>query len=412
MSKLSRVIFLSNHLRGPKGSAGARSWHQTLALSKKFMVSVIIPGIDPVTAKPVTAESYEGLPFDRVFVSKIYVPENNRSRIITRAAYYLRMIPRQLIMALNIKQPSAVLSMSLPITTLAVAFLVSLVKRVPLIVDVRDMPFDMAEEIGYLKKGVFLSILKASERFLLRRAAAVVTNSPRYQNELIAKGIPVERIHLALIGFDGFDSPSVAQVQQSRTEMLSKLDGKTDFISLFSGTLGYALSVDVIIKLARLMQDDRSFGFVLVGDGQRYEELRETCKNENLNVVFTGRITKQKVASICKAANCLLYPGGSGRYSGSLLGNKVFDYIGAERPILYMGGDSAVWDLISNANAGLRTPSNDVNGMRDILMFFRTNPSACRELSPGISYLRSEKLTATDSANIVRDVVYRNIHTQ
>ena len=77
-----------------------------------------------------------------------------------------------------------------------------------------------------------------------------------------------------------------------------------------------------------------------------------------------------------------------------------------------MGGDSAVWDLISNANAGLCIPSSNINGMKDILMFFRTNPSACRELSPGISYLRSEKLTATDSANIVRDVVYRIIHNQ
>jgi len=53
------LLYYSNHLRGPKGSAGARTWHQVARISDAFDTTVIIPEIDPVTAQPVTDETFE-----------------------------------------------------------------------------------------------------------------------------------------------------------------------------------------------------------------------------------------------------------------------------------------------------------------------------------------------------------------
>ena len=350
------ILYFSNHLRGPKGSAGARSWHQVKKLSDSFHVSVVIPSIDPVTSKPVTAETYDGLDFKKVDVIKISTSSNDRSSIYKRTRYYLSAMKGQLRAGLKpAKKPSIVLCMGLPLTTLLVAWITAIRNRAFFVVDVRDMPFETAYEVGYIKSRVIIRLALLAENFLLKRADHILTNSPRYKPALINKGVKESRVTVAYIGYDNFAEPSMSSIENWRRNIAEKLAPETEFVGVYSGTLGHAFPVESILEGARLLSNEKKYGFVFLGDGQRMDEFIEASEKYNLNAVFLGRVAKDSVASICRAVDYCIYPAHSGDFSAAILGNKVFDYLGARKPILYIGNDSAVWDLISNTDSGLKS---------------------------------------------------------
>lgn len=402
---MKKILYFSNHLRGPKGAAGARSWHQVRRLGDDYEVCVIIPAIDPVTAQTVTEQTFAGLNPNTVTVKRVHVGSNDRSSLWRRTRYYLAAMPRQFWYGITAKRPDVVLSMGLPITTLFLAWLASVWHRSKLVVDVRDLPFDTAAELGYIRNKIVIATLRGIEGFLLRRADAVITNSPRYVPALGAKGIAANKITLAYIGYDAFEAPSLDIISDWRAEMLAKLDPATEVIAIYSGTLGFVVPIEEILAGAMALKEERRFGFVFLGDGQRLEKFREVAETNGLNAYFAGRVTKMEVMAACRAADLCLYPSSPGRFSGAILGNKVFDYLGADKPVLYVGKDSAVWDLLQELKAGVFTPLGAPEEFAQNVRQLSDNDYLARSLSGNAAKLETRGLTAVASANQVATVI-------
>lgn len=397
---MKNILFFSNHLRGPHGSAGARSWHQVKHLSDMFKIRVILPAIDPVTARSVTPDDYAGLP-DTVEVSLVNVRRNDRSSKWRRAVYYMSAVPKQIWHGLRGSRPDIVLAMSLPITTLGVAWLTSALRRSAFAVDVRDMPYDMAEEIGYLKNRMLLRVLRGLEAFFLRRADIVLTNSPRYAGFLSARGVNPAKITVAMIGYDDFEDPSAEEIDNWRLRLEARLAPQTRMIGVYSGTLGYAMPVEEVLNGAGALAEDKRFGFVFLGDGQRIAEFREYSEKHGLNAFFAGRVNKEDVMAVCRAGDYCIYPAAKGVYSGAMLGNKVFDYLGAGRPVLYVGDDSAVWDLLNELGAGICVNLGDADGLARVAKRFLTEPNLVKQLENGANKLIERGYTAEASAKLL-----------
>lgn len=400
------VLFFSNHLRGPHGAAGMRSWHQARHLAQDFDVTVVIPAIDPVTARPVSPESYAPLP-PEVTVRLVPVAENDRRSLKSRARYYLSAVPRQIWLGLNAPRAQIVLSMGLPITTLSIAWLSAIWHRCPLVVDVRDMPFEMAGEIGFIKNRWMLRLLIAVDTFLLRRAEQIVTNSPRYKQLLAARGLAENRITVAMIGYDGLNAPSDAQIADWRNRMKAELGPEVMVVGLFAGTMGAALPIKALIDGAAELSNDPRVGFAFLGDGQELANLQALATEQGARIWFPGRVTKQDVAAACRAADFCLYPAENGTFSGALLGNKIFDYLGAGRPILYMGHDSAVRDLILDMKAGTCFEPQDSASFAAGVVKLIDSPNHRAELTVSGTALETKGLTAAASAHKLRDLLHR-----
>lgn len=355
----SKIFFISNHLRGPKGAAGTRSWQQVKELSKSFDITVAIPEVDPVTGHLVTAETYDGLNRDRVSVKLVSCTSLDRASKISRVLFYVTAGFGQFIEGLKIRHPSCILVMSLPLTSLWVGMFLSRIKGCPLVVDVRDLPFDTAAEVGYLRKGFFLNLAIFAESFALRSASFVVCNSERYKPMLINRGVSAERIETLVIGYDDFDAPSQNLVNEFRYKILNCFsNSKPTFVGIFVGTFGHVVEVETVLEAARLLKHRKDIGFLFVGSGQRLLEYQARAEREGLVVHFTGRVTKENIQPMCRAADFCIYSAKAGEMSAAMLGNKLFDYLGAEKPVIYSGPESAVLDVIKMLNAGLATPEN------------------------------------------------------
>ena len=402
------ILFFSNHLRGPKGSAGARSWHQVKAISEKNYITVIIPSVDPVSSQPVTEETFEGLN-ENAKIIRIKTTKNNRNSKISRTVFYLSAMLSQIKYGLRTKDIDLVLSMSLPITLLATATLISKVRKVPLIIDVRDLPFETASELGYIKSELFIKFLKKIENYCLRQAVNVVTNSPRYIPYLEKFGVSKNKIILAPIGYDDFPPPSSELVEKWRNKINMLFPVKPKHLTMYAGTIGFAFPVDEILKGAKLLSNDSSIGFIFVGDGQRLEEFEEFAEKNNINAVFLGRVTKQDTHAICRVTDVCLYPAKQGKFSAAILGNKIFDYLGAEKPIIYIGPDSAVADVITELKAGIICSNGEPEYFVKSLTKILGSNDVYNTFVNGTKEFRAAGYTAPQSAQKLLKIINDNL---
>jgi glycosyltransferase involved in cell wall biosynthesis len=312
----------------------------------------------------------------------------------------------QLAIGLSIRRPSAIVSMSLPITQLAVAAVVSVIRRTPLIVDVRDLPFETAAEIGYLHPRWLVTLLVRVETLLLRRAVVLLTNSPHYKKHLGRRGIDEQRITVAPIGYDDFGPVSEDLVDAWRRRFQIAFGAEPPkFVAVYAGTIGHAFPIGRLLDVASHLSSGSSIGLVMLGDGQRLDEYSARAARDNLPVRFLGRVPKEEVHAACRAASACLYPAGDGVYSAAILGNKIFDYLGAERPIVYIGHRGAVSDIMEQLGAGVVCSPDSPEESAQLLERLSQDALWQRSLAKRASRYREAGLTARASAELLRRLV-------
>lgn len=397
-----RILYISNHLRGPGGAAGTRSWQQAKVLSETLDVTVVLPETDPVTAQPVSSDTYAGLNLGRVDVRPVRSIKLDRSRKWKRVLFYIICSMGQFWAGLKTRNIVCVMAMSLPLTSLIVATILAFFKRAPLIVDVRDLPLETAIEMGYLRDGPILRFALWLENRCLGCARMVLTNSPHYKPMLEGRGIKAARIVVAPIGYDGFEAPTDAEVSKWRQDMQSRFTAsKPSVLGIYCGTFGHVVEVEAVLEAAGLLKDRPDIGFVCVGSGQRLAEYRAKVADQDLNVIFLGRVPKNAIQPICRAGDFCLYSAKDGKMSAAMLGNKVFDYLGAERPVVYCGPDSAVSQIIDELSAGLVSPTGDVQTLADNIARLVDDPALRAELGANASGYCAAGYTAAASARVL-----------
>jgi len=126
---------------------------------------------------------------------------------------------------------------------------------------------------------------------------------------------------------------------------------------------GHALSnaLDTLIETAELSKNDPSISYVLIGKGVEKDRLREKAKNLE-NVFFLPPVSKLQVPSALQQAD-ILYVGAKPcslyRYGISM--NKVYDYMMAEKPILF--GIESFNNEVEEAQCGVTIPPEDSVGL-------------------------------------------------
>jgi colanic acid biosynthesis glycosyl transferase WcaI len=359
-------LYFSNHLRGPAAAAGARTWHQCRNSPSPVRVAVVIPDVDPVSATKVEERHYAGLDFSRIEVIRLPSAPLDRNRKLSRAWYYGALTFRQFLAGFRATRPQAIISMSLPLSMLLVARIVSWLRRVPLYVDVRDLPFDVAREIGYAKSPAWMRLAAKLEAAVIRSADLAFTVSPRFKTALEARGC--RRVVYNPIGFDDFET-TAAEPGYSRAALESRFQpAGSKFLVVAAGTLGHVTEVSALLQAAVRLKSRPDIGFLLAGDGQNLGRYQREVADNGANVRFLGRVSKASIAEICRNVDAAYYGSSGGYYTNAMLGNKIFDYMGAGLPVVYHGPDSAVRDVVASADCALLSGADDLQELVDHLV--------------------------------------------
>jgi len=152
------------------------------------------------------------------------------------------------------------------------------------------------------------------------------------------------------------------------------------FIVLFAGNVGTAQAMEVIIGAAELLQTYKEIHFVVVGQGGRWEWLRQQSGLRGLgNMHLPGRFPVDAMPGLMSKASALLVTLTDQPIFAMTVPAKIQAYMAVGRPIIAcLNGEGA--RLVCEANAGIAVAAGDAQGLAEAVLRLFEMPREQRDL--------------------------------
>ena len=160
--------------------------------------------------------------------------------------------------------------------------------------------------------------------------------------------------------FKKIDVPSSDSIHE-------ELDG--EFNVVFTGNIGYAQGLDVIIDAANILRNNSSIKWHFVGDGRAKEELESKVGKLSLTetVKFWGRKPESEMPKYLSVADAALLVLKEDKVFEMTLPAKLQTYFACEIPVLAsIDGEAA--EVVKEAKAGYVSPAGDAEKLAEIVL--------------------------------------------
>lgn len=350
-----KILFLT-HYFPPEGNAPAS---RTYDNSKRWVAAgheVTVLTCAPNVPDGKVYEGYKNKLWQEEWIDGIrvirvwtFVAANKGAAL--RILNYLSYLLTAGFFGLFLPRPDVLVSTSPQFFCGLAGMLLAKVRRLPRILEVRDIWPESIQAVGAMKKSFLTRMLEYVELFMYRSADRIVTVGPGYRDKLIERGVPAEEIDVITNGADlDFYTPGAADQGFLKAY---NLEGK--FTAAYVGTIGMASGLEVALEASRKLQSegDDSIRFLLVGDGAQREELEAKAKAEGLtHVVFTGRLDKSMMPAVLRSADaCFIHLRKSDLFK-TVLPSKLFEAFAVGRAVV-LGVDGSAREVLEAADGGI-----------------------------------------------------------
>lgn len=249
------------------------------------------------------------------------------------------------------------------------AWLISVLRRRPFLLEIRDLWPEFAIDMGVLKNPFLIRISRWLEGFLYRRASHLLVNSPAYCDYLIDKGVPAAKISFIASAADvGLYDPA-ANGKTYREEV--GLNGQ--FVVTYAGTMGPSHGLETAVDAASLVQDDPGIHFLFVGDGKERGKLEARAQSLGLrNVTFAGTCPKGRIPEVLAASDACLATLLNIPMFRTTYPTKVFDYMAAGRPTV-LAIDGVIREVMESAGGGVSVSPGNAREVADAIRWLKQN---------------------------------------
>ena len=295
-------------------------------------------------------EQYSG-----VRVLRSYVYRSLHRSFVWRVVSFLSFMFSSVWTARRAGPVDVVMGTSPPIFQAFSALGVAMIRRVPFLLEVRDLWPAFAVDMGVLKAPFLIKASEFLEGFLYRRATHILVNSPAYREHVIASGIAPDKVSFISNGVDTdmFDPDATGARLRTAWQASDK------FVVTYAGALGAANDIDTLLRAADRLGHRPEIQFVLVGDGKERPRLERLSAEMRLtNVLFAGTKSKAEMPEVLAASNACLAILQNIRMFKTTYPNKVFDYMAAGRPTI-LAIDGVIRAVIETSGGGLFVPPGD-----------------------------------------------------
>lgn len=238
-----------------------------------------------------------------------------------------------------------------------------------LIFEVRDIwPLTLIELGGYSPSHPFVKFMGLFEKFALIKSDFVISNLPNYNLHIKELGINRNFEYLP----NGISIEELVDIEPISEDLKSKIP-KNKFIVGYTGKFGISNAVDDLIAAIGKLKNYNDIFFVLVGNGQEKEKLKESCSDLN-NIIFFDSINKKQIQSMLEYFD-VCYIGWKKKkiYEFGVSPNKIFDYMYSGKPILHAINTKN--DIVSLANCGLTVEAENHEAIaRGIIELYKMSP--------------------------------------
>jgi len=341
-------------------------------------------------------------------VYRCHVSESYNKSFLGRFWAYLSFVFSSVIAALFcVKRPDVIVVTSPPLTVAMVMWIVSRIRRVPAVFEVRDLWPESAIDTGVLKSRILIRMSYWLERLAYREARWINALTPAFVEKLVdEKGVPRSRISMIPNGADldiMIPGPKANHVRE-------KLGLSDEFVISYFGAHGRANRVGQLLDVAELLKTSMpDVRIMLVGDGMEKPMIVEEVRTRGLDNVFPlDAVPKSKVCDYINASDICTAVLMKNDTFKTVYPNKVFDYMSCGRPII-LGIDGVARELVENAGSGVFAEPENPEDFCRVIRELRAKPGLLEQMGKnGLAFVRekySRKHLAMEYIKVLKGIV-------
>ena len=233
----------------------------------------------------------------------------------------------------------------------------SLLKRRPWVMEVRDLWPESIKNVGAVKSGVVMRFFEWWEKRLYKTSQKIVVVTEAFKRFISAKGISGTKIHVVTNGAN----IDLFRPREKNTALLERLGLEKKTVVSYIGTHGMAHKLDFILHCAGKVENP-DIHFLLVGAGaEKANLLKLRDKLALKNVTMLDPVSKEEVPDYLSITDLVLINLSKSPVFKTVIPSKIFETAAMQIPIL-LGVDGESRGIIEKYQAGLYyEPENETD---------------------------------------------------
>lgn len=375
------ILFLSDNFP-PEGNAPATRLHEhasrwvragheitVITCAPNFPEGKLFPGYRNAWRQ---VEFLDGI---RVVRVKTFITANEG--FLKRTLDYLSFMLMATVMSLFERRPDVVVATSPQFFCAVAGWIVSVLKWRPFVFELRDLWPASIMAVGAMRKSFAIRILEAIELFLYRRAAAVVSVTESFREDLVARGIGRDKVQVVINGVDLSRYEPRPRDQDLAREF--GLEGR--FVAGYLGTHGLAHALPKVLEAAERLRERDDIAFIFAGSGaERGRVERIVAERQLTNVKLIPRQPKEQMPALWSLCDVCVVPLRNSPVFATVIPSKIFEAMGMGVPILMSLPRGEATDIIERTGSGICVEPEDPEALSNALIALADNPRLVEQL--------------------------------
>lgn len=456
-----RLLYLMTYCAPEKAASNYLGQNRNEAFSKEgWGMEIYVPtpsrGLSEDMRKEYLKKSHrrENAYGDYMTIHRFLMYREGRNPFLRAIRYFLISFMHFFlgVFAKDARQCDLIFTNSTPPIQGAMAALVKKVRHIPFVYNLQDIFPDSLVGTGLAKKGGLLwKIGRVIENFTYRNADKIIVISEDFKRNIMAKGVPEEKI---VVIYNWVDEEAVVDVPRSENKLFDKygLD-RSKFYVTYNGNIGLTQNMDMLLEVAKELQQNcgssspigsleaatqrlrnvengseaaslqlrevmngseaalqplgtvekgsspagvqggREIHFVLVGEGAYKAEVEKQIKEQGItNVTLLPFQPYEDISHVFSLGDVSLVISKPGVGANSVP-SKTWSIMSASRPVLANFDENELKTIIENNHCGIFTKAGDKEAFKEAILKLYHNPELCKEYGSNGRRFVMENLT-------------------
>lgn len=238
-------------------------------------------------------------------------------------------------------------------------------RKVPFIYLLQDVFPDSLVTTGLAKKdGVLWKIGRIVENTVYKNANKIIVISQGIKRNIMAKGVPEEKIEVIS---NWIDLDSVHPVSQSENKLIEEfsIDPKK-FLVVYAGNFGAAQGAEIVLKAAEMLKDEKEIQFLIFGGGAYFEKAKKEAERMD-NVFIHELMPADRISEVYSLGDVALITCKPGTGNAGMP-SKTWSIMACNTPIIAsFDTNSDLADVIKDSGAGMCVEPGDVDALVKVI---------------------------------------------
>jgi glycosyltransferase involved in cell wall biosynthesis len=367
------ILFLS-HYFPPEVNAPASRTHEHCKRWVEIGHAVTVITCAPNHPRGVVYPGYKNKFWQRdekdgIQVRRVWTYLAANEGFIKRSLNYVSYMFTATLAAWFVRKPNLVVTTSPQFFNGLAGYLVSRLRRIPWVLEIRDLWPESILIVGAIKNPIIITLLRKLELFAYRHCDHIVVVTDSFKKYLIDKGIDAKKIDVLKNGAElTFFKPS------ARSENLADSYGIRDkFVVAYFGTHGMAHHLETVLDAASLLETNADILFLMIGDGAEKDRLLQQSRAMGLkNLRMLPQQEKANMPYLWALTDASLVLLKKSDLFKTVIPSKIFESMAMECPII-LGVEGESQELVTQAKAGICIQPENARQLADAVLALYTD---------------------------------------